>query len=71
MLTGGSLVTDGRVTQILRKEKSRSNNSNDRNYLLLGGDSLEVEGVVTCYNLKLCSLSQGVFEVVDCNCIQV
>jgi hypothetical protein len=34
-------VTDGRVTQILRKEKLRSNNSNDGNYLLLGGDSLE------------------------------
>jgi hypothetical protein len=41
MLTGGSLVTDGRVTQILRKEKLRSNNSNDGNYLLLRGDSLE------------------------------
>jgi hypothetical protein len=27
--------------------------------------------VVTCYNLKLCCLSQGVFEVVDCNCVQV
>jgi hypothetical protein len=37
VLTGGSLVTNGRVTQILRKEKMRSNNSNDGNYLLLRG----------------------------------
>jgi hypothetical protein len=37
VLTGGSLVTDGRVTQILRKEKMRSNDSNDGNYLLLRG----------------------------------
>jgi hypothetical protein len=37
MLTGGSLVTDGRVTQIFRKEKMRSNYSNDGNYLLLRG----------------------------------
>jgi hypothetical protein len=37
VLTGGSLVTDGRVTQIFRKEKMRSNNSNDGNYLLLWG----------------------------------
>jgi hypothetical protein len=35
LLTGGSLVTDGRVTQNFRKEKVRSNNSNDGNYLLL------------------------------------
>jgi hypothetical protein len=31
VLTGGSLVTDGRVTQFFRKEKMRSNNSNDGN----------------------------------------
>jgi hypothetical protein len=37
LLTGGSLMTDGRVTQIFRKEKMRSNNSNDGNYLLLRG----------------------------------
>jgi hypothetical protein len=37
VLTGGSLVTDGRVTQIFRKEKMRSNNSGDGNYLLLRG----------------------------------
>jgi hypothetical protein len=37
MLTGGSLVTNGRVTQIFRKEEMRSNNSNDGNYLLLRG----------------------------------
>jgi hypothetical protein len=37
VLTGGSLVTDGRVTQTFRKEKLRSNNSNDGNYLLLRG----------------------------------
>jgi hypothetical protein len=37
LLTGGSLVTNGRVTQIFRKEKMRSNNSNDGNYLLLRG----------------------------------
>jgi hypothetical protein len=37
LLTGGSLMTDGRVTQIFRKEKLRSNNSNDGNYLLLWG----------------------------------
>jgi ABC-type polar amino acid transport system ATPase subunit len=35
VLTGGSLVTDGRVTQDFQKEKMRSNNSNDGNYLLL------------------------------------
>jgi hypothetical protein len=29
LLTGGSLVTDGRVTKKLQKEKLRSNNSND------------------------------------------
>jgi hypothetical protein len=39
VLTGGSLLTDGRVTQNLRKEKVRSNNSNDGNYLLLWGFS--------------------------------
>jgi hypothetical protein len=39
LLTGGSLVTDGRVTQNFRKEKVRSNNSNDGNYLLLWGFS--------------------------------
>jgi hypothetical protein len=70
LLTGGSLVTDGRVTQNLRKEKVRSNNSNDGNYLLLWGSSRN-QGVVTYYNLKLCCLSQGAFEVVDRNCIQV
>jgi hypothetical protein len=37
VLTGGSLVTGGRVTQDSRKEKMRSNNSNDGNYLLLWG----------------------------------
>jgi hypothetical protein len=37
VLTGGNLVTDGRVTQIFRKEKLRSNNSHDGNYLLLRG----------------------------------
>jgi hypothetical protein len=37
VLTGGSLVTDGRVTQNFRKEKVRSNNSNEGNYLLLWG----------------------------------
>jgi hypothetical protein len=37
VLTGGSLVTDGRVTQVFRKRKMRSNNSNDGNYLLLRG----------------------------------
>jgi hypothetical protein len=37
LLTGGSLGTDGRVTQIFRKEKMRSNNPNDGNYLLLRG----------------------------------
>jgi hypothetical protein len=31
VLTGGSLMTDGRVTQNFRKEKMRSNNSNDGN----------------------------------------
>jgi dolichyl-phosphate-mannose--protein O-mannosyl transferase len=31
VLTGGSLITDGRVTKKFRKEKLRSNNSNDRN----------------------------------------
>jgi hypothetical protein len=31
VLTGGSLVTDGRVTQNRRKEKMRSNNSNEGN----------------------------------------
>jgi hypothetical protein len=39
LLTGGSLVTDGRVTQNFRKEKVRSNNSKDGNYLLLWGFS--------------------------------
>jgi hypothetical protein len=37
LLTGGSLVTDGRVTQVFQKEKMRSNNSNNGNYLLLRG----------------------------------
>jgi hypothetical protein len=37
LLTGGSLVTDGRVTQVFRKRQMRSNNSNDGNYLLLRG----------------------------------
>jgi hypothetical protein len=37
VLTGGSLVTDSRVTQNFRKEKMRSNNSNDGNYSLLRG----------------------------------
>jgi hypothetical protein len=37
VLSRGSLVTDGRVTQIFRKEKMRSNNSNDGNYLLPRG----------------------------------
>jgi hypothetical protein len=37
VLTGGSLMTHGRVTQNFRKEKVRSNNSNDGNYLLLRG----------------------------------
>jgi hypothetical protein len=37
VLTGGCLVTDGRVTQDFRKEKLRSDNSNDGNYSLLGG----------------------------------
>jgi hypothetical protein len=31
VLTGGSLMTDGRVTQFFRKEKVRSNNSSDGN----------------------------------------
>jgi hypothetical protein len=39
VLTGGSLITDGRVTQDFRKAKLRSNNSNNGNYLLLGGFS--------------------------------
>jgi hypothetical protein len=39
VLTRGSLTTDGRVTQNFRKEKMRSNNSHDGNYLLLGGFS--------------------------------
>jgi hypothetical protein len=30
-------MTDGRVTQVFRKRKMRSNNSNDGNYLLLRG----------------------------------
>jgi hypothetical protein len=37
VLTGGSLITDSRVTQIFRKEEMRSNNSDDGNYLLLRG----------------------------------
>jgi hypothetical protein len=37
ILTGGSLMTNSRVTQNLGKEKVRSNNSNDGNYLLLRG----------------------------------
>jgi hypothetical protein len=37
VLTGGSLMTDGRVTQNFRKEKMRSNNSNDGHYVLLWG----------------------------------
>jgi hypothetical protein len=41
VLTGGILMTNGRVTQKFRKEKLRSNNSNDGNYLLLWGASLE------------------------------
>jgi hypothetical protein len=39
LLTRGSLITDSRVTQAFRKEKIRSNNSNDGNYLLLSGFS--------------------------------
>jgi hypothetical protein len=39
VLTGYSLMTDGRVTQNFQKEKMRSNNSNDGNYLLLWGFS--------------------------------
>jgi hypothetical protein len=35
VLTGGSLMTDSRVTQDFQKEKLRSNNCNDGNYLLL------------------------------------
>jgi hypothetical protein len=31
VLTGGSLMTDGRVTQNFRKENMRSNNSDDGN----------------------------------------
>jgi hypothetical protein len=31
LLTGGSLITDSRVTQNFRKEKMRSNNSNEGN----------------------------------------
>jgi hypothetical protein len=31
VLTGGSLMTNGRVTQNVRKEKLRSNNSNEGN----------------------------------------
>jgi uncharacterized membrane protein YcaP (DUF421 family) len=31
VLTGGSLITDGRVTQKFQKQKLSSNNSNDRN----------------------------------------
>jgi hypothetical protein len=37
VLTGGSLITNGRVTQNFQKEKMRSNNSNNGNYLLLWG----------------------------------
>jgi hypothetical protein len=37
VLTGGSLITNGRVTQIFRKEEMTSNNSDDGNYLLLRG----------------------------------
>jgi hypothetical protein len=37
LLTGGSPMTGGRVTQDFRKEKMRTNNSNDGNYLLLWG----------------------------------
>jgi hypothetical protein len=37
VLTRGSLMTDGRVTQIFQKEKMGSNNSNEGNYLLLRG----------------------------------
>jgi hypothetical protein len=39
VLTRDSLVTDGRVTQDFQKEKLRSDNSNDGNYLLLWGFS--------------------------------
>jgi hypothetical protein len=42
LLTGGSLVTDGRVTQVFQKEKMRSNNSNNGNYLLLRGILLKL-----------------------------
>jgi hypothetical protein len=35
-------VTNGRVTQIFEKEKLRSNNSNDGNYLLLRGIILKL-----------------------------
>jgi hypothetical protein len=39
VLTGGSFMTNSRVTQDFGKEKLRSNNSNDGNYLLLRGFS--------------------------------
>jgi hypothetical protein len=39
--TGGSQVTDGRVTQYPCKRKMRSNNFDDGNYLLLRGFSLK------------------------------
>jgi hypothetical protein len=43
VLTRGSLMTDGRVTQNSQEEKMRSNNSNDGNYLLLWGFSRSKE----------------------------
>jgi hypothetical protein len=42
LLTGGSLMTDGRVTQNFWKEKMRSNNSNKGNWLLLWGILLKL-----------------------------
>jgi hypothetical protein len=42
VLTRGSLVTNSRITQIFRKEKMRSNNSDEGNYLLLRGILLKV-----------------------------
>jgi hypothetical protein len=39
VLTGGSLMTKSRVTQDFQKEKMRTNNFNDGNYVLLWGFS--------------------------------
>jgi hypothetical protein len=51
LLTGGSLVTGSRVTQMFQKEKIRSNNSCDGNYhpsaSLLTGGSLMTGSRVT------------------------